>query len=194
MEGERQRWGGECGAEERKEAEGGEGAGTGHSPAGRTGWMGRHLRVRSLSTTSQLFLPISKMPRSRTCSAAASGGCGNAHGAEGTAAAAEGASSSPPPSRALTRPPRFPRGMAEPQAGPKPGPWEAFGGGGTGGSGGRGCLGFSRVRRCHSNRAQKPRREAGRAGGAGRTEPSTLGRQPLVSATQDKKTPEQGEE
>lgn len=88
-----------------------------HSPAGRSGWIGRHLRARSLSTTSQLFLPISKMPRSRTCSAAASGCCGDTHSAQGTAAAAGGASSSSPPSRALTRPPRFPRGMVEPQAG-----------------------------------------------------------------------------
>lgn len=94
-----------------------------HSPAGRSGWMGHHLRARSLSTTSQLLLPISKMPRSRICPAAASGCSWDAHSAEGTAAAAGGASSSRPPSRAHTRPPRLLRGMAETLAKPESRIW-----------------------------------------------------------------------
>lgn len=139
----------------------------GHSPAGRSGWMGRHLRARSLSTTSQLLLPISKMPRSRICPAAASGCSWDAHSAEGTAAAAGGASSSGPPSRALTRPPRLPRGMAETLAEQQPGVWEGL---------------WRRRWRPQQPRLdlrpalpqqpraeQRPRREAGQAGGAART-------------------------
>lgn len=87
--------------------------------------MGCHLRARSLSTTSQLSLPISKMPRSRMSSAAASGCRPDAHRADCTAPAAGGASSSRPASRALTRPPRLPRGMAERGLGPSRGPAEA---------------------------------------------------------------------
>ena len=126
----------------------------------RSGLMGCHLRARSLSTTSQLSLPISKMPRSRISSAAASGCRPDAHCADGTAPAAGGASSSRPPSRALTRPPRLLRGMAERRLGPSRGPAEASEGGG----GDRGRRGSGGVPRCHSNRA-RGRNPGGRRGG-----------------------------
>lgn len=166
--------------------------GPGHSPAGRSGWMGRHRRARSLSSTSQLFLPISKMPRSRTCSAAASGCCRAAHNAEGAAAAAGGASSSPPPSRALTRPPRLPRGMAEPQPGPEPGGlWRPLEEEDVEAAAVTALVATSAAT---ATARTAETQEGGGAGRRGRqTQPSTLARQLLLLATHGKMTPVLGE-
>lgn len=109
--------------------------------------MRLHRRVLSPSTTSQLSLWISKMPRSRTRSATDSGSCGDTKGV--------------PSSRAPTRLPRFPRNMARGALGdPQKAFWEEE------------CpQRLGRVPCCPGNRAGSPR-EAGLEGGAAGVSPA----------------------